>query len=76
VLYGAVSRPADALLLFQRGLAIQTRFLQDVFSRSGEAQQFTLAHRREGAYYAALTLITHFLSHDPQALALGTDLVL
>jgi CHAT domain-containing protein/Tfp pilus assembly protein PilF len=75
-LYGSQGQYAKALPLFQRGLTIETRFLQDVFSRSGEAHQFQFLRNNQGLYYDSLSLITHSLRHELQALTIGTDLVL
>ena len=74
-LYGVRIRSSEALTLFHRGLAIQTRFLQDVFSRSKENQQYQFLQSNLDYYYGALSLVANFLQQDSQAIAIGADLV-
>ena len=74
--YYVLGRPKEALRLFERGLAITNGLFQYVFSQSNEIHQLKFAHDRLGPYHRALALIMHFLQDDPQALAIGMNLVL
>lgn len=75
-LYVATGRAIEALALMQQGAAIHDRAIGQLFSIGSESQRIVYLAKLQMYFDALLSLIVNRLSHSPEALRAGLDMVL
>ncbi len=75
-LYSSQDRNQEAIILFQRGLAIEDKNIKNVFTIASEKQKLGFVKNMSSGFKAALSLIHQKFSKNQEALMMGLNIVL